>query len=86
MGQVNSDIQQFHLYINELKQRFDAHGMQNPHLLNNLFHAYRMDSDNEFVAYMHREQDNYDKGINITPETLMQVANKKYKVMLQDGT
>ena len=54
-------------------------------LLTNLFKGYATATDKTFVAYILRKKEEYEDGSNMTPDQLMQLADNKFKNLLQEG-
>ena len=54
-------------------------------LLSNLFRAYKVVSDKDFVTYINKKKDEYDEGKDITPSQLMLLAGNKFKTKKQDN-
>ena len=54
-------------------------------LLSNLFRAYKVVSDKDFVTYINKKKDEYDEGKDITTSQLMLLAGNKFKTKKQDN-
>ena len=79
IAKIGSDIIKFYQHIMMLTNDLWAWGETSNNLLMNLFDAYT------FVEYIMRHQECYKDGENNTPETLMNLATNKYKILLQKG-
>ena len=53
-------------------------------MLTNLWKAYANASDSKFVLYIQRKRDAYDEGQDVNVDTLMGLAENKYKTLLLD--
>jgi hypothetical protein len=63
-----------------------ARGETTNDLLTNLFKGYRAVKDQSFLRFVERLQDDYNRGQDITPETLMEEAENKYKSLVQEDS
>ena len=88
MSEVGSDIVQFNSSVTEWEQALQARGEQVGHtdLLVNLFRGYGTCEDLEFQRWIKIKQDEYNEGKDLTPKSLMELAQNKYNNMLKDGT
>jgi hypothetical protein len=86
LGTINYDISLFNRYVLDLLQQLSARGETTQDLLANLFEAYKGVNDKDFVAYIKIKENDYDEGKDITASSLMQLAQQKYKVMVDEKT
>lgn len=84
MATITSNIIAFNEYVKEQRLNLAARGGVTHDLMTNLWKAYSVASDQEFVSYIKRKKDLYDEGAEITPDTLMRDAENKYKTLLQE--
>jgi hypothetical protein len=89
MRSINSDVEKFNLHVHNQLYLLKAHGESNtPDLLVNLFKGYAAASNKEFVAFIAWKTDEYDdseKGKEILPEMLMELALSKYSILNFEG-
>jgi len=79
MVSIDSDILKFNRHVKSLLERLHARNGTTQDLLVNLFRAYAVVSDKDFVSYIRKKEDEYDEGQDIDPNTLMLLAANKYK-------
>ncbi len=77
MSTVNSNIELFNQYVKTNKEGLVARGERTDDLLTNLFKAYLVVSDQEFVRYIKAKKDEYDDGGDIDEDKLMTLALNK---------
>jgi hypothetical protein len=82
---IDYDIPKFHGYVKDLLDSLRARGETTQDLLANLFKAYKVVKDREFVAYIRKKEDLYEEGEDINTDNLMLQASNKYKTMVQQG-
>lgn len=82
---VDSNIEKFNEHVKNLMDSLNARGEITQDLLANLFKGYEQASDQVFVAYMARKQDEYHDGLDMEPETLMLHALNKYQTLVEGG-
>ena len=63
-----------------------ARGETTSDLITNLFKGYRAVKDPSFLRFIERLQDDYNRGQDITSDTLMEEAENKYKSLVQEDT
>jgi hypothetical protein len=83
---INHDISKFNEHVMDLLRNLEARGAHTEDLLANLFKAYMAVMDEQFVEYIRKKKDAYDEGEDISPETLMHHAARKYANMKRDNT
>jgi hypothetical protein len=87
MKEVKSDITEFNLRVDESMNQLRAANDDYTELLDKLFAAYQKASDKEFVRYIADKQSRWeDNELEILPETLMALANDKYKTLIMRKT
>ena len=77
---VNSDIEHFNQYVKVNMYGLKARGERTDDLMINLFKAYQVASDGEFVRYIITKRDQYDYGYNISTDKLMTYALNKFEI------
>jgi hypothetical protein len=85
MVEITYDIDQFNLYVTNQVEQLAARGESSSDLLVNLFAAYLAVPDRKFVEYVEKQKDKYDKGEDISPKLLMQIALTKFKDRTRAG-
>ena len=69
-------------HVEELMRSLRARGESSDDLLANLFKGYGACADKVFVEYIGRKMEEWDENaIQLTPESLMQRAMDKYKLL-----
>lgn len=86
LGTINYDISLFNRYVLDLLQQLSARGETTQDLLANLFEAYKGVNDKDFVSYIKIKENDYDEGKDVSANTLMQLAQQKYKIMVDEKT
>ena len=81
---VGSNISTFNEYVKRQRLSLSARGGVTHDLLTNLWKAYQNASDRDFVEFIKRKKDAYDEGEDITADTLMIVAENKYRALVQE--
>lgn len=84
MTTISSNITAFNEYVKEQRLNLAARGGVTHDLMTNLWKAFSVASDQEFVQYIKRKKDLYDEGAEMTPDTLMRDAENKYKTLIQE--
>ena len=84
MTTVSSNIVTFNEYVKEQRLNLAARGGITHDLMTNLWKAFSVASDHEFVQYIKRKKDLYDEGAEMSPDSLMRDAENKYKTLLQE--
>ena len=83
IAEINDDITEFNKYVKEQRISLQARGEDSNDLLINLLKAYKAVSDEKFVAYISTKEDQYNEGHALEIETLMELAEAKYKTMVE---
>jgi hypothetical protein len=83
---INYNIIDFNVYVHQLAQSLNARGEKIEDLLPNLFEVYKVAKDKDFVAYIKFNQNDYDEGRDIAPYQLIQLAQNKYKTIVDEKT
>ena len=88
MSEVGSDIVEFNSSVTAWEQALNARGEQvgETDLLVNLFRGYKCCEDEEFQRWTKMKLDEYNEGKDITPKSLMELAQNKYNSMVKEGT
>ena len=82
---IGCDITKFNAHVQLLLEGLSARGETTNNLLINLFKGYKAATDNTFVKYIERKQEEYDDGNSMTSNQLMELADKKYKNLKLNG-
>ena len=86
MTTVNNNVIKFNAYVRQQLTDLQVRGGVTHDLMNNLWKAYQVVSDNEFNNYIKRKKDIYDDGTtDLTEEGLMVDAENKYKTLIQEN-
>jgi hypothetical protein len=86
IADFQDNIVDLNAYVKNQTDSLHARGETTNDLLVNLFKAYKVCSDEEFVGWAKRKEDNYNEGFDIAPTELMNLANNKYKTQTESGT
>lgn len=81
---VSSNITTFNEYVKRQQLSLAARGGVTHDLMTNLWKAYLNVSDRDFVEFIKRKKDAYDEGENITADSLMLMAENKYRTLIQE--
>ena len=81
MSTLNLDIKNFKQYVKVNVDGLKARGERTDDIMINLFKAYQVASDGEFVRYIDIKQDQYDNGYNLSTDKLMTTALNKLEIM-----
>jgi hypothetical protein len=82
---LQDDIVAFNEYVRLQRVSLEARGERTLDLLVNLFKGYKAVADNKFVSYIGTKEDSYNEGTDISENELMDLAESKYKIMLESG-
>ena len=82
---VNGDIEKLNQHAQDVINSLNARGATNQDMMPNLFKAYEAVPDKTFTAYILKKKDDYDEGMDMTPQRLMKLAENKYRMLVQDG-
>jgi hypothetical protein len=85
MTEKDSNVIEFNESVRGLLDSLASRGETTQDLLSNLFKGYEAASDDQFVKYILKKQDNYDEGSDTTPDKLMLLAAQKYRTLVQAG-
>ena len=87
MQSVGSDIEKFNQHVRTLlrglrrrRQKTDEHD-----LIANLFKGYKAASDEAFIEYVTRKEEEYEEGTKLTSDKLMALALDKYAHRVRGG-
>ena len=88
MVDLKQDVQSFHNYVLTLEHALKAYGERCDELLTNLFKAYKVIKDEEFIQFVRNHEFNQDQqgGIALTPKVLMTSVENHYSKRLVDDT
>jgi hypothetical protein len=86
MPSVSSDITKFNSHVKLLITGLQARGEDTTDLLINLFKGYKAANDGTFVKYIEGKEEKFDDGEDIEPNSLMKLADNKYKDLVVKGT
>ena len=81
---VGSNITTFNEYVKRQRLSLTARGGVTHDLMTNLWKAYLSASDRDFVEFIKRKKDAYDEGEDITADSLMVMAENKYRTLVQE--
>jgi hypothetical protein len=81
---IKYDVTEFNRHVRDLMDQLASRGEQSEDLLANLFEAYRSAPDKRFVQYIEMKINAYDEGEDIQALELMQLAQNKYKVLVDE--
>ena len=83
---IESNITKFNGYVKFLVNNLAARGQRTEDLLTHLFKGYQAASDRTFVRYINEKMERYEEGEDIHSDTLMQLADNKFRLMKERGT
>ena len=83
---IESNITKFNGYVKLLVNNLAARGQRTEDLLSHLFKGYQAASDKVFVRYINEKMERYEEGEDIHSDTLMQLADNKFRLMKERGT
>jgi len=81
-SEAKHDIRKFNQYVKDQLHTLSSRGETSSDILTNLFTGYQACTDKKFVEYIDKYKDEYEEGEDITYETLMAKAEKKYQARL----
>jgi hypothetical protein len=85
MEEVNSDIKVFNEYVQSLRSVLHARGESTDEFISHLFTGYAAASDQDFVMYMKEKRNQYEDGMPMDANQLLQRALNKYNISVQTG-
>jgi hypothetical protein len=85
MVNLQDNITEFNEYVKTQRVSLEARGETTLDLLVNLFKGYKAAGDDRFVNYIKMKEDDYNKGLDISPDVLMELAESKYKTLVETG-
>jgi hypothetical protein len=84
---IASGITKFNQYVKLLLAALHAPGKKTEDLLTDIFKGYLAALDKVFIKYILREQEQYEEEtVSIEPDTLMGLADVKFKTLKQKGS
>ena len=78
MGTVNSNIELFDLHVRDAHEGLLSRGQTVDNLVMKIFKGYKAASDNNFVDYITKKEENYLEGTEYDSNELMQLSLNKY--------
>ena len=85
MVSLQDNVTEFNEFVKSQRGSLEARGETTTDLLVNLFKGYKASADEKFVNYIESKEDDYNEGYDITPDALMELAESKYKTLLESG-
>ena len=79
MVDLDSNVQEFNLYVKAQTKALSARGETSNDLLNNLFKGYKAADDAEFQDFVRRKLNEYEEGGNVDVNNLMADAEAKFR-------
>jgi hypothetical protein len=64
---INYNIIEFNVYVRQLVQSLNARGEKIEDLLPNLFEAYKVAKDKDFINYIKFKENDYNEGQDVDP-------------------
>jgi len=74
---IGCGITKFNAYVKDLIDSLMARGKTTQDLQANLFKAYKVVTNHEFVAYIHKKEDQYEEGEDIDTVLKRQGSDKR---------
>ena len=85
LPKIGHDITKLNEYVSTLLEQLYARGETTHDLFTNLLKGYKAAKDKKFVEYIEKKEEDYEDGTPITPQTLMELADNRFKVLKQKG-
>ena len=82
---AKNDISVFNDYVNDQMNTLATRGETSNDIIVNLIRGYMACTDKKFVEYIEKCKDNYEEGENITYQSLMAKAERKYQARMLNG-
>ena len=79
MVDLDSNIQDFNLYVKAQVKNLSARGETSNDLLSNLFKGYKAATDSEFLDLIKRKENEYEEGHDVSVNDLMAAAVAKFE-------
>lgn len=83
MINMQDDVTLFNEFVKTQRVSLEARGERTLDLLVNLFKGYKAAADDRFVKYIEGKEDDYNEGKDMSPDALMELAEAKYKTLLE---
>ncbi|GAX10178.1 hypothetical protein FisN_3Lu402 [Fistulifera solaris] len=83
LPKIQLNITKMNQQVKQLLEGLAARGETTNDLLANLFKGYKAASDRTFVNYILKKEEDYHEGLPMTPDHLMNLADNKYKTLVQ---
>ena len=80
---IGSDIPSFNQHVKTLVEGLAARGETSSDLLVNVFKAYKVAGDKEFVKYIKMKESDHEDGNTITPNELMEMGERKFRILME---
>ena len=85
MGTVSSNIELYNLHVRDAHEGLLARGQKIDHLVMKIFKGYKAASNNNFVEYITKKEEDFMEGKDFTADELMQLALNKYTMRKENG-
>jgi hypothetical protein len=82
MVELNSNVQEFNVYVKSQVKSLLVRGETSNDLLNNLFKGYKAVNDSEFEEFIKHKENEYDEGHDVGVNNLMAEAVAKYRAIV----
>jgi hypothetical protein len=82
---AKTDISAFNDYVNDQMNTLVTRGETSSDIIVNLIRVYMACTNKKFVEYKEKCKDNYEEGENITYQSLMAKAERKYQARTLNG-
>jgi hypothetical protein len=83
MVHLQDNNTEFNEFVKAQRDSLEARGETTLNLLVNLFKGYKASADDCFVTYIESKEDDYNEGQNKSPDMLMELAESKYKTLVE---
>jgi hypothetical protein len=85
MVNLQDNVTDFNKYVKTQCVSLKARGETTLDLLVNLFKGYKAADDDRLVNYIEMKEDDYNEGLDISPDALMELVESKYKTLVKTG-
>ena len=85
MGTVSSNIKLYNLHVRDAHEGLLVRGQKIYHLVMKIFKGYKAASDNNFVEYVFKKEEDFMEGMDYDADELMQLALNKYTMRKENG-
>lgn len=83
MAAINDNITKFNEYVKTQREMLEARGEETKELLVNLFKGYKNVTNRHVTTYIETKEDKYNEGKDIDADTLMELAESKYRTLVE---